>query len=397
MYLQRITIGVFGPRNAGKSSVVNLLAGQQVSIVSSIAGTTTDPVSRPMEINGLGACVFIDTAGYDDDGLLGTMRVSRTKQVIARCDIAIFLLPDTLSDAEVAEAGRWYSLISERCPRTLLVVNRFASADKTAAGKFDAAYTARFPSSETLYIDASRPESRDALLAALGHVRSRISDDLSIVTHLVQPADVVVLVMPQDIQAPAGRLILPQVQTIRELLDYGCTVVCTTTGRFSSTLKSLSGLPALIVTDSQAFAEVYANKPEGVRLTSFSVLFARWKGDIKEFIAGAEAIARLTPQSRVLIAEACTHAPLAEDIGREKIPAKLRKLVGESLTVDIVSGNDWPADLEKYDLVIHCGACMFGRAQVLSRIADLKSHHVPVTNYGVAIAYLSGILDKIVY
>lgn len=395
--MQRITIGVFGPRNAGKSSVVNLLAGQQVSIVSDIAGTTTDPVSKPMEINGLGACVFIDTAGYDDVGQLGAMRVSRTKQVIARCDIALFVLPDTLAEPEVAEARRWYQLISERCLRTLLVVNRFASADKAAAVRFDTVFSRHFPSVEPICADVNQPESRDILLAALGHVRSRISDDLTIVTHLVKPSDVVVLVMPQDIQAPAGRLILPQVQTIRELLDYGCTVVSTTTARFPSALQSLAAPPALIVTDSQAFSEVYANKPEGVRLTSFSVLFARWKGDIDEFVAGADAISRLTPQSRVLIAEACTHAPLAEDIGREKIPAKLRQLVGSGLAVDIVSGNDWPADLDRYDLVIHCGACMFGRAQVLSRIADLKSRHIPVTNYGVAIAYLTGILDKIVY
>lgn len=392
--MMRITIGIFGPRNAGKSSLVNLITGQQVSLVSGVAGTTTDPVTKPMEINGLGACVFIDTAGYDDEGQLGAMRVTRTKEVISRCDIAVFLIPDTLSADGVAEARRWYQLVSERCPLTLLAVNKFAQG---ASEEFGGALSRYFPEKDVLFVDVNRPESRRDVIDALVGLRGRVADDLTIVTHLVKPSDVVVLVMPQDIQAPAGRLILPQVQTIRELLDYGCTVVSTTTERFGATLSSLKDAPSLIVTDSQAFAEVNRVKPKGVRLTSFSVLFARWKGDIDEFVRGAEAISRLTSESRVLIAEACTHAPLAEDIGREKIPAMLRKVVGEELTVDVVSGNDWPDSLDRYDLVIHCGACMFGRAQVLSRISDLRERGIPVTNYGVAIAYITGILDKIVY
>lgn len=362
--------------------------------MSDVAGTTTDPVSKPIEINGLGACVFIDTPGYDDEGKLGAMRVTRTKQVISRCDIAIFLLPDTASASAIAEARQWYQLISERCPQTLLIVNRFGSA---ASPIFTADLSRFFPQTDTLSFNINASSSRQPILDALGMVRSKVSDNLSIVTHLVKPADTVVLVMPQDIQAPAGRLILPQVQTIRELLDYGCTVVNCTTATFETTLNALNANPALVVTDSQAFAAVYPLMPEGVRLTSFSVLFARWKGDIDTFLAGANAIASLTEQSRVLIAEACTHAPLAEDIGREKIPAMLRRIVGPALNIDIVSGNDWPDDIDRYNLVIHCGACMFGRRQVLSRLADLKRHNVPVTNYGVAIAYINGILDKIVY
>lgn len=403
MSAQRITIGIFGPRNAGKSTIVNLLTGQEVSIVSEIAGTTTDPVSKPMEINGLGACVFIDTAGYDDEGRIGIMRVTRTKQTIARCDIAIFLIPDTLSGKEMAEAERWYKLISERCERTLMVINQkrddaTSSATKQAHDtEFEKHLTQHFSKTDITYINAHNAQSREVLLGLLGHVRNKITDDMTIVTHLVKPSDMVLLVMPQDIQAPAGRLILPQVQTIRELLDYGCTVVSTTTEQLSTSLDALSAPPALIITDSQAFSEVYKKKPEGVRLTSFSVLFARWKGDIDEFIKGANAIATLTPASRVLIAEACTHAPLAEDIGREKIPAILRRLTAETLQVDIVSGNDLPTNLDRYDLVIHCGACMFGRAQVLSRIEEFRTRHIPVTNFGVAIAYLTGILDKIVY
>lgn len=392
--LQRTTIGIFGPRNAGKSSLVNLLAGQQVSIVSDVAGTTTDPVSKPIEINGLGSCVFIDTAGYDDEGQLGQMRVTKTKQVISRCDIAIFLLPSTATTAMVAEARRWYQLIAERCTQTLLVINQF---QEKLHSSFQSEFERLFKDVTPYIYNVYDYASRQPILDALGMVHSRIADDLTIVTHLVQPADVVVLVMPQDIQAPSGRLILPQVQTIRELLDYRCTVVSCTTCTFQSTLAALSSSPSLIVTDSQAFAEVYRQKPEGVRLTSFSVLFARRKGDIDTFVYGADAISRLTSHSRVLIAEACTHAPLAEDIGREKIPALLRKIAGQELTVDVVSGNDWPDDLARYDLVIHCGACMLGRKQVLSRLADLNTVRIPVTNYGVAIAYINGILDKIVY
>ena len=205
------------------------------------------------------------------------------------------------------------------------------------------------------------------------------------------------LVMPQDIQAPKGRLILPQVQTIRELLDYGCTTICTTTAKFEQTLNGLKDAPALIVTDSQDFKTVYELKPKESRLTSFSVLFARWKGDIDEFIRGAEALATLNANSRVLITEACSHAPLAEDIGREKIPALIRKKIDANIKFDIVSGNDWNVDLSQYDLIIHCGACMFSRTQMLNRVKDAQQNKTKITNYGVTIAYLNNIIDKIIW
>lgn len=205
------------------------------------------------------------------------------------------------------------------------------------------------------------------------------------------------LVMPQDIQAPKGRLILPQVQTIRELLDKKCRVVCCTTDQIEGTLSSLAAPPKLIITDSQVFSTVYAQKPAASLLTSFSVLFARYKGDIDYFVESAAAIGQLREDSRVLIAEACTHAPVGEDIGRVKIPAMLRKRIGPALRVDVVAGTDFPSDLTPYDLVIHCGACMFNRRHVLSRIAQARTQRVPMTNYGVAIAYLQGILDKIEY
>lgn len=391
--VERTHIGIFGPRNAGKSSLVNLLTSQEVSIVSSVAGTTTDPVSKPIEINGLGACVFIDTAGYDDYGSLGEMRVTKTKEVLRRCDIAIFLIPDTIFEdkEKLQEATKWFTLIKERS-KAILVINHFKEETNEAqeAKKL-------FGVNECIEINIAQKQGKEEVLKAIGFVQSQYQQDLSIVTHLVQPTDTVVLCMPQDIQAPKGRLILPQVQTIRELLDYGCTTVCTTTAKLSQTLESLKKAPALIITDSQDFKTVYELKPQESRLTSFSVLFARWKGDIDEFIRGAEALSSLNANSRVLIAEACSHAPLAEDIGREKIPALIHKKIDPNIQFDIVSGNDWNIDFSRYDLIIHCGACMFNRIQMLNRIKNVKKHKTKITNYGITIAYLNGIINKITW
>ena len=395
--LERTHIGIFGPRNAGKSSLVNLLTSQEVSIVSNVAGTTTDPVSKPIEINGLGACVFIDTAGYDDYGALGEMRVTKTKEVLKRCDIAIFLIPSTIFEEKekLQEATKWFTLIKERS-KTLLVVNHFANVkNETEHKKCDVEKL--FGVSEHIEINIAQKHGRDEVLKAIGFVQSQYQQEISIVTHLVKPTETVVLVMPQDIQAPKGRLILPQVQTIRELLDYGCTTICTTTAKLAQTLDSLKNAPALIVTDSQDFRTVYELKPEETKLTSFSVLFARWKGDIDEFIRGAEALSSLNANSKVLIAEACTHAPLAEDIGREKIPALIHKKIDPNIKFDIISGHDWNVDFSKYDLIIHCGACMFNRTQMLNRINDVKKHKIKITNYGITIAYLNGIIHKITW
>ena len=391
--MDRTHIGIFGPRNAGKSSLINMLTSQEVSIVSSVAGTTTDPVSKPIEINGLGACVFIDTAGYDDYGMLGEMRVTKTKEVLKRCDIAIFLIPNTIFEEKdkLQEATKWFTLIKERS-KAVLAVNHFAETTHEIGD-----VKKLFGVNEYIEINIANNEGREEVLKAIGFVQSQYQQDLSIVTHLVKPNDMVMLVMPQDIQAPKGRLILPQVQTIRELLDYGCTTICTTTAKFEQTLNGLKDAPALIVTDSQDFKTIYELKPKESRLTSFSVLFARWKGDINEFIRGAEALATLNANSRVLIAEACSHAPLAEDIGREKIPALIRKKIDANIKFDTVSGNDWNVDLSQYDLIIHCGACMFSRTQMLNRVKDAQQNKTKITNYGVTIAYLNNIIDKIIW
>ncbi len=438
--IERTHIGIFGKRNAGKSSIINMLTNQEVSIVSPLPGTTTDPVTKPIEINGIGACVFIDTAGYDDAGEIGAMRVTKTKQVLQRCDISLFVIPTTIIDnrEELNKAAEWYKLISERTARTIVVINEFSEnsggdcymnnsgdcgekSDSDCGGvkrEFENGKSSKCDISidtktenyikavsetilkgtkaEIVIVNARKGEGKEELLSVLGHIKER-TEEHKIVTHLVKPGDVVLLVMPQDIQAPAGRLILPQVQTIRELLDDKCIVVSCTTENFKRTLTALVTPPSLIVTDSQAFKEVYENKPTESRLTSFSVLFAQWKGDINTFIQGAQALSTLNDSSRILIAEACSHAPLAEDIGREKIPALIHKTISKNIKIEIVSGYDWPENLEAYDLIIHCGACMLSRQQVINRIKEAEKINKKITNYGVCIAYLNNILNKIIW
>lgn len=385
---QRIHIGFFGRRNAGKSSIINALTGQSVSIVSDVAGTTTDPVYKPMEIHGIGACVLIDTAGFDDtDDDLGQLRIQKTKLAGEKSDIAVMLF----SDNDMLIEKEWCSIFAEKHTPVIAVISK---ADTVSDVSVLAQKVKEICNVKPIIVSSTdktgTDELREALIAA-----SDSSVLRSITGRLVCDGDKVLLVMPQDIQAPQGRLILPQVQTIRELLDRRCVVVSVTADKLETGLSSLNAPPALIITDSQIFAEVYAKKPSDSRLTSFSVLFAAYKGDIDYYCEGAAMIDSLTENSHVLIAECCTHAPMSEDIGRVKLPRMLRKRVGEKLTVDIVSGTDFPADLSGYDLVIQCGACMFNRKYVMSRIDTAKQQSIPMTNYGVAIAYLTGILDKI--
>lgn len=386
----RLHIGLFGKRNSGKSSLVNALTGQNIALVSDVAGTTTDPVQKAMEIHGLGPCLFIDTAGFDDEGDLGRLRVEKTRQALEKTDLALLVFTD---EGDEMETG-WYRQIRAKNIPVVAVLNQ---VDKLTDPTTTAQRLQEKLEQPVVPVSAATGQGVDKLLAALVRAVPEGFGQESITASLVSPSDIVLLVMPQDIQAPKGRLILPQVQTIRDLLDRRCVVVCATTDRLDEALAGLKEPPKLIITDSQVFAQVYEKKPPQSLLTSFSVLFAKFKGDINAFVQGAAAIDQLTADSRVLIAEACTHAPLQEDIGRVKIPRLLRKRVGESLQVDIVSGTDFPADLSGYQLVIHCGACMFNRKYVLSRIEQAQKQGVPITNYGVAIAKLSGILDKVSY
>lgn len=384
----RLHIGIFGKRNSGKSALINALTGQKIALVSDFAGTTTDPVYKSMEIHGIGPCVFIDTAGFDDTGELGLMRVSQTKKALEKTDIALVVF----TDSEIEEELKWIAELKKRKTPTIAVINKADILNNTEElSKIITEKSGLIP----IVVSA---KNKIGMKKIHEEIIRRLPEDFesrSITGDLVQDGDIVLLVMPQDIQAPKGRLILPQVQTLRELLDKKCIVLSSTTDKLDEALASLSKPPRLIITDSQVFKTVYEKKPKESKLTSFSVLFANYKGDIDYFAESAHAIENLTEDSKVLIAEACTHAPLSEDIGREKIPRMLRKKVGEGLTCDIVSGADFPEDLSKYDLIIHCGACMFNRKYVISRVTAAKNQGVPMSNYGIVIAYLSGILDKI--
>jgi len=380
---ERLHIVILGKRNAGKSSLTNAITGQNTALVSDVAGTTTDPVVKAMEVHPLGPCVFIDTAGFDDSGELGLMRVEKTKQAIQIADIAIMVF----ADDDIESASQWVDDIKKANIPILAVAN---TSDGEIVQKIESVFDI-----PTVKVNAKTGRGIDGIKSALVRLMPKDFELSSIVGHLVSPKDVVLLVMPQDIQSPKGRLILPQVQTIRDLLDNKCVVMSATTENMQDAIDALKQPPKLIITDSQVFAYVYENKPQDSLITSFSTLFARYKGDIGTFVDGAAAIDRLQPTDRILITEACTHAPLGEDIGRVKLPRMLKSKVGEGLAVDIVSGNDFPKDLSGYALIIHCGACMFNRRYVLARIEQAKAQGVPVTNYGIAIAKLSGILDKI--
>lgn len=384
----RLHIGIFGRRNAGKSSLINALTDQETALVSPVAGTTTDPVYKAMELKGFGPSVFIDTAGLDDTGELGALRVQRTQEAAKMTDVAIFVFTDL-----PAEEDTWIREFQSRKVPVAAVVNRCDCLDPAPIIE---AIRERY-GLEAIPVSAKTGENMESLRKKLLALAPENFWELTITGDLVQAGDSVLLVMPQDIQAPRGRLILPQQQTLRELLDKGALIMSTTVDRLPEALEALSRPPKLIITDSQVFPQVYGQKPQESLLTSFSILFAGYKGDIHAFIQGAAAIENLTENSRVLIAEACAHSPTEEDIGREKIPKLLRKKAGQGLTVEFVRGNDFPETLAGYDLVIHCGACMFGRRHVLSRIHQAQQQQVPICNYGIAIAALTGILDKVCY
>ena len=384
----RLHIGLFGRRNVGKSSLLNALTRQQVSLVSDQAGTTTDPVEKPMELLPLGPVLFVDTAGLDDEGALGHQRMARTRAVLERVDLALL----------VAEAGAWGpfedALLAELKLRDIpvvVVLNKADLAESTAAERTHlealgaAAVTVSAQGGEGL------AELREALLRA---APSGFLDSRQLLSDLVPPGQVAILVMPIDSEAPKGRLILPQVMAIRDLLDGHSLALVVQEGELEAALDGLKRAPALVVTDSQAFQVVAAKVPAHVPLTSFSILLSRFHGDLPAQVRGTVAIDRLRGGERVLVAEGCTHHPGEEDIGRVKIPRWLEAKAGAPLRFEHVQGRDFPADLAPYALVVHCGNCMGNRREMLSRIHRCETAGVPITNYGLAIAHAKGILER---
>ena len=386
----RTHIAIFGRRNAGKSSIINAMANQNVAIVSDNAGTTTDPVKKAIEINKIGACVIVDTAGFDDSGELGLLRIGKTKKIAESTDIALLVFDcgsKNIENEDYLLELEWKNKLSEFGIPIIAVINKidlnknYKIVEQNIKDIFDI---------DCVSISANKKINIDNLIEAIKNNISK-EDEISIVGHIVGEDDIVLLVMPQDIQAPKGRLILPQVQTIRDILDNKAIVIGSTFDKFEIALKSLKKPPKVIITDSQVFKEVEKLKPKESALTSFSVLFARYKGDEKIYKKGADFIDNLNKKSKILIAESCSHIPLEGDIGRVKIPNMLKNKFGFAFDIDYTAGADFPSDLSKYDLIIHCGGCMGTRRQILNRIRLCEKQNKPITNYGMAIAKINGV------
>ena len=384
----RLHIGLFGRRNVGKSSLLNALTRQEVSIVSDVAGTTTDPVEKPMELLPLGPVLFIDTAGIDDAGALGELRVQRTRLIFDRTDVGII----------VSVAGAWNefeeAILDELNDRKIPLIVVFNKIDLSAPNEV---LTARLKELNITCVETSASTGSGLLNLREALVRNAPEEFINapaIVGDLLPAGELAILVVPIDKEAPKGRLILPQVQTIRDILDNDAYCMVVKERELRDALERLKRPPALVVTDSQAFLKVGGDTPDDVPMTSFSILFARFKGDLVEFVRGAMAIDDLRSGDRILMCEACSHHPIGEDIGRVKLPRWLRQYVGGTLEFSHVQGHDFPEDLSPYRLVVHCGACMLNRREILSRILTCQRAGIPVTNYGLAIAFSLGIFER---
>lgn len=384
----RMHIGIFGKRNSGKSSLINAITGQEMALVSDLAGTTTDPVYKGMELLPIGPVTLIDTAGFDDSGDIGELRVKKSKEVLGKTDIALMVISPENNEFDFEL--EWLADFKRNEIPVLGVVNKIDSYEvdlQEYETKLDIPVVG-VSASENINID----ELKKAIVkySPMNYERECIARDL------IKPKDLVILVAPQDIQAPKGRLILPQVQTLRDLLDGDAMVLTIKLTELEDSLKVLARKPDLVITDSQVFQEVNKILDEDIPLSSFSILMARFKGDLDELVKGARAIDTLEDGDKVLIAEACTHHALKGDIGREKLPNWLRERTGADLKIDINAGCDFVDDISEYKLVIHCGACMFNRKQMVTRIERSKDVKVPITNYGVAIAHMKGMLDRVI-
>lgn len=384
----RLHIGLFGRRNVGKSSLLNALVGQEVSIVSEIPGTTTDVVTKPMELKPLGPVLFLDTAGVDDSGALGLKRLEKSLAAFERTDL-VFLVSDGAWD-------KYEKQIADDCREhgipVIAVMNKIDAWQPAEA--FLNIVRAQVP--EVVFVSAVQKSGLDELRQAV--VRNAPKDFLDnpdLVSDLIGPGDQVVLVVPIDLEAPKGRLILPQVQVIREVLDADACALVVKERELGDLMGKLKDKPTLVITDSQVMLKVNANLPVDVKMTSFSVLFARWKGDLETFVQGVHALDALPENAKILVLEACSHHPIGDDIGRVKIPRWLRQYTGKNLEFIFAAGHDFPADLSPYHLILHCGACMTNRREVLGRIMAARKQKIPITNYGLVIAKSQGMLERI--
>lgn len=384
----RLHIGIFGKRNTGKSSILNLLTNQEVSIVSEVAGTTTDPVEKPMELLPLGPVLFIDTAGIDDLGDLGEKRIAKTMAVFDRTDLGVIVT--SFNDWDNFEQ----QIINEFTNRTIPFIIVF---NKTDLYEENIEIISKLNSAKIQFTKTSALRKTGLIELRQLLLDSAPADYIerpSILADLVGPGEAAVLVVPIDKEAPKGRLILPQVQSIRDLLDNDSFSVVVKERELREALSRFNKPPKLVVTDSQAFLKVAADTPPEIPLTSFSILFARFQGDLNEMVRGAMAIDKLKTGDKVLIAEACTHHPIGEDIGTVKIPRWLTQYVGGKLNIDNLRGHDFPENISDYKIIIHCGACMWNRREMLNRIMKAKLAGVPITNYGLTIAYSLGIFER---
>ncbi len=387
---ERVHIALFGRRNVGKSSLINALTGQEVSIVSEVKGTTTDPVRKAMELLPLGPVMIIDTPGLDDEGALGELRVQRTRDVLNKTDVAL-LVTEAAYGLGACEQEILALVRAKKIP-LLVVFNKTDLTAPSAAALKEAADLAKAPAH---VVSSATLDGVEELKLALAKILPEEAGDLRLVGDLLSPADVVVLVTPIDSAAPKGRLILPQQQTVRDILEAGAIALVTRESELRQTLAALGKKPRLVITDSQVFAQVSAETPPDIPLTSFSILFARYKGDLAALVQGAKAAEALKDGDRVLVAEGCTHHRQSDDIGTVKIPRWLRQYTsGKALVFEHASGIKYPRDLNQYALIIHCGACMLNRREMHYRIQQAAAAGVPIVNYGVLIAAMQGILAR---
>ncbi|MBE5900917.1 MAG: [FeFe] hydrogenase H-cluster maturation GTPase HydF [Lachnospiraceae bacterium] len=386
----RLHIGIFGNRNAGKSSLLNAITGQELAVVSEVKGTTTDPVSKAMELLPLGPVVLIDTPGLDDEGELGQKRMEKSFEVLRKIDFAIVVLDG--QDARLSNAQKeLLEILKDKKLPFVIAINKLDAMSKAQEKMIEKTDWAKiYP---YVFVSSLTKEGVDKLKNYIAHgIQETGQRDL--IKDLLEPKDVVVLVTPIDAAAPKGRMILPQQQTIRDILDGNAICMVTKETTLPETLESLKNPPKMVVTDSQAFKVVNEMTPKDIPLTSFSILFARLKGDLEQQVRGAAAISMLKDGAKVLISEGCTHHRQCGDIGTEKLPKLLKKFTGKELELSFTSGTGFEKDLTKYDLVIHCGGCMLNEKEMKYRLAEAKRQNVPMTNYGVAIAYMNGILKR---